>query len=96
MKGVIVLVGIATLIISCGKKEIKPEKLNYSLLDKIYKDVETTDLKAIDLKTNDIKTLNVPKYIKVYRGSFKDSNGNVVEGGYEWLKIDSGEPDTNF
>lgn len=92
---VIALLGI--ILVSCAKKEVKPKKINYSLLDEIYTQV---DKKAETLVSNIVekrgKVLKVPKYIKVFRGSYKDENGNVVEAGFQWLRIDDGIPDTNF
>lgn len=75
----------------------KVEVINYSLLDSIYGHVDVQVQKIIgDLKERESKVLRSPKYIKVYRGSFKDDKGNVVEGGFEWIKVDDGNPDTNF
>jgi len=37
-----------------------------------------------------------PEYIKVWRGSYRDSFGNYVEEGWEWIKIKEALPETNF
>ena len=93
-----IALGLAIVILtSCAEKKVEPKKLNYSLLDEIYTQV---DKKAETIVSNIVerrgKVLKVPKYIKVFRGSYRDENGNVVEAGFQWLRVDDGIPDTNF
>jgi hypothetical protein len=92
------LIGISVLITSCGVKTSQEvQRINYSLYDKLYNDAEKTALKPVEnVIIADKPVLNAPKYIKVYRGSYKDSNGNVIEGGTILLKVDDGEPKTDF
>ncbi len=97
MKKALILSLILSVLVSCAKKEIKPQKLNYSLFDEIYK-TPSQEVKSIvgNVVERRGKVLKVPKYIKVLRGSYKDENGNVVESGFEWIRVDDGIPDTNF
>jgi len=93
------LFGITFLFFfGCASKqpEVKPIK-EYSLYNYLYEKVEDEAVRKVDkIEEKDTTILNVPKYIKVYRGSYKDENGNVVSGGIELIKIDNGEPNTNF
>lgn len=99
MRKGIVFTAFAFLCFSCAGQvqESKVQKLNYSLLERIYTE---TDAKTLSVLSNVVErnstTLKSPRYIKVYRGSFRDEKGNVVEGGFEWIKVDDGLPDTNF
>ena len=36
------------------------------------------------------------EYMRVYRGSYKDDNGNLVEGGWELIRLRKETPDANF
>jgi len=92
------LVLVAVSITSCSAKtDQEVKRINYSLYDKLYNDAEKTALKPVEkIIIADKPVLNAPKYIKVYRGSYKDSNGNIIEGGIILLKIDDGEPNTDF
>jgi hypothetical protein len=94
----LMLLGLIPVFIGCSTKQVEVKQLsNYSLYDDLYENVEQKELEKIkNLKEKDITILNVPKYIKAYRGSYKDENGNVVAGGMEFIKIDNGEPNTNF
>ena len=85
-------------IASCGVKTNQDvQRINYSLYEKLYGDTEKADLKPVEkVIIADKPVLNAPKYIRVYRGSYKDSNGNIVEGGTILLKIDDGDPKTDF
>lgn len=90
---------ITTLCFSCASQvqENKVQSLNYSLLESIYNQVDIQSIKPVDSITLRSSTiLKSPSYIKVYRGSYKDEKGNVVESGFEWLKVDDGIPSTNF
>ena len=92
----VVLIGL--MLASCGTatKE-KVVKLNYSLLDSIYTQVDKQEVEKVrNVVERHSKVLKQAKYIKVYRGSYRDDNGNVVEGGFEYIRIDDGIPDTNF
>lgn len=40
--------------------------------------------------------LKQPSYIRAWRGSYNDSNGNFIEDGWEWVLLDKGGPDANF
>jgi len=86
------------LVASCSvKTDQEVQRINYSLYEKLYGDAEKTALKPVEkVIIADKPVLNAPKYIRVYRGSYKDSNGNVVEGGTILLKVDDGEPKTDF
>ena len=97
MRKALILSLIFSVLVSCAKKEIKPQKLNYSLFDEIYK-TPSQEVKNIvgNVVERRGKILKVPKYVKVLRGSYKDENGNVVESGFEWIRVDDGIPDTNF
>jgi hypothetical protein len=94
----IVIVLSSIWIVSCGVKTDKEiQRVNYSLYEKLYGNDEKIALKPVEkVIIADKPVLNTPKYIKVYRGSYKDSNGNVIEGGNILLKIDDGEPKTDF
>ena len=97
MKKVITGLLSVGLLTSCVKKPVQIKAVDYSLLDRIYQNVEKKDLEKIEkIREEDKKVLKIPRYIKVYRGSFKDENGNVVEGGFELIRIDDGAPDTDF
>lgn len=95
-KGLIALA--ALMLVSCAKKPVKVETVDYSLLDRIYKSVDEKDVKKIKAlgTLEGRKVVKCPEYIKVYRGSFKDENGNVVEGGFELIRINDATPDTDF
>ena len=97
MRKIVFLGLIVSVLVSCAEKEVKPQKLNYSLFDEIYK-TPSQEVKSIvgDIVERRGKVLKVPKYIKVFRGSYKDESGNVVESGFEWIRVDDGIPDTNF
>jgi len=97
-KVVIGLVLSSIWIASCGvKTDQEVQRINYSLYEKLYNDAEKTALKPVEkVIIADKPVLNMPKYIKVYRGSYKDSNGNVIEGGMILLKVDDGDPKTDF
>jgi hypothetical protein len=92
------LVSSSVLVASCGVKTNQDvQRINYSLYEKLYNDAEKTALSPVEkVIIADKPVLNAPKYIRVYRGSYKDSNGNVVEGGTILLKIDDGDPKTDF
>lgn len=92
------LIASSIWMASCGvKTDQNVQRINYSLYEKLYGDEEKTALKPIEkVIIADKPVLNAPKYIKVYRGSYKDSNGNIIEGGTILLKIDDGEPNTDF
>jgi hypothetical protein len=94
----ITLLLLSIWITSCSvKTDQNIQRINYSLYEKLYNDEEKTALKPVEKAIiADKPILNMPKYIKVYRGSYKDSNGNVIEGGTILLKIDNGEPNTDF
>jgi hypothetical protein len=94
----ITLLLLSIWIASCSVKTNQNiQRINYSLYEKLYNDEEKTALKPVEkVIIADKPVLNRPKYIKVYRGSYKDSNGNVIEGGTILLKIDNGEPNTDF
>lgn len=97
MKKVILIMAVPILV-ACGEATQKAKtKPDYSLLDEIYKKPEVKLKRLVNhIVERRGKVLKSPKYIKVYRGSYKDSKGNVVDGGYEWIKVDEGQPDTNF
>lgn len=40
--------------------------------------------------------LKHPEYLRVWRGSYNDSNGNFIEDGWEWILLERGGPDANF
>lgn len=95
----LVVIGLGLIIASCGANAGKQavEKNPYSLLDEIYSKPDKQVEKLVrDIKEKDGKVLRVPKYIKVYRGSYRDDKGNVVSGGFEYIRVDDGTPDTNF
>lgn len=89
---------VIPFMFGCAVKESNEVKaIDYSLYDEIYEKLEQKDIEKVKGLKEEHKTiLNVPKYIKVYRGSYKDENGNVVAGGMEFIKVDNGSPDTNF
>jgi hypothetical protein len=97
-KAIIGLIGMGALIASCSvKTDQDVQRINYSLYKKLYGDEEKVVLKPVEkVIIADKPVLNAPKYIRVYRGSYKDSNGNVIEGGTILLKIDDGTPNTDF
>lgn len=97
-KFVIGLVLSSVWIASCAvKTDQEVQRINYSLYEKLYGDEEKAILKPVqNVIIANKPVLNAPKYIKVYRGSYKDSSGNVIEGGIILLKIDDGEPNTDF
>ena len=95
----LVVIGLGLIIASCGANAGKQavEKNPYSLLDEIYAKPDKQIEKLVrDIQEKDGKVLRVPKYIKVYRGSYRDDKGNVVSGGFEYIRVDDGNPDTNF
>ncbi len=98
MKKILVVSIGLSILVGCSAKDVKVEQLSsYSLYDELYENVEEQELKKVkSLREEDKVILSVPKYIRVYRGSYKDENGNVVEGGMELIKIDNGEPNTDF
>lgn len=66
------------------------------LMDRIYK---PTDKKLESIaRVNEpyFQALRTPTYVKVYHGSYRDSQGNVINGGFMWLKVSDGTPKTNF
>jgi len=66
------------------------------LMDRIYK---PNDKKLESIaKVNEpyYQALRTPTYVKVYHGSYRDSQGNVINGGFMWLKVSNGTPKTNF
>jgi len=66
------------------------------LMDRIYKPKDKK-LESI-AKVNEpyFQALRTPTYVKVYHGSYRDSQGNVINGGFMWLKVSNGTPKTNF
>lgn len=98
MKKALLLVAVLGLF-SCAQEtqHQQVKKLNYSLFDKIYHQVDTQKINALTQVENpNVQTLNTPTYVKVFHGSYKDKEGNVINGGFMWLKLDSGSPSTNF
>lgn len=72
-------------------------QLDYSLLKNIYTQADNTVLEKVKtIRETSKETLKQPKYIRVYRGSYKDNRGNVVDAGFEYILVDDGTPDTNF
>ncbi len=82
---------------SCATKKVEKVKENYSFLKEIYEKPDKKVLESVkNLKHERKQVLKTPKYVKIYRGSYRDEKGNVVEGGIEYLLIDDATPNTNF
>lgn len=95
----VLLFGLASLsLFSCAENVSRSQAhINYSLLNTIYGSVSKQEKRQVEFLGPDNSThLNIPTYIKVYRGSYSDAQGNVQAPGFEWLKVTSGRPSTNF
>jgi len=66
------------------------------LMDRIYKPNDKKLESIAKVNKPYYQALRTPTYVKVYHGSYKDSQGNVINGGFMWLKVSNGTPKTNF
>ncbi len=100
MKKALLFLPIAFVLFSCASatanKEELSEEAHYSLMKKIYHSNDKKLESIVRVNEPYFQTLNSPLYVKVYHGSYKDSQGNVINGGFMWLKLSSGKPKTNF
>jgi len=91
----ILLVSCASTTATEGSQQLT-DYAKTPLVDKIYK---PNDKKLESIaKVNEpyYQALRTPTYVKVYHGSYRDSQGNVINGGFMWLKVSNGTPKTNF
>ncbi len=98
-KVIAVFLAFSVFLAGCSTKKVEAveKKSSYSLLDEIYsKPDEKVKELVRNMKEVRKEVLKSPKYIKIYRGSYRDEQGNVVLGGMEYLLIDDGTPDTDF
>ncbi len=97
MKKALVLALSLTLFSCAEQTHQQVKKLNYNLFDKIYNQADMHKINSLTQVENpNIQTLNTPTYVKVFHGSYKDKEGNVINGGFMWLKLNNGSPHTNF
>lgn len=64
----------------------------------IYQELEsrrTADVSKLEIRDTRHEFLD-PVYIKVWRGSYRDFNGNMVDEGWEWVLVTPGGPNANF
>jgi hypothetical protein len=66
------------------------------LMDRIYKPNDKKLESIARVNEPYFQALRTPTYVKVYHGSYRDSQGNVINGGFMWLKVSNGTPRTNF
>jgi hypothetical protein len=66
------------------------------LMDRIYKSNDKKLESIARVNEPYFQALRTPTYVKVYHGSYRDSQGNVINGGFMWLKVSNGTPKTNF
>jgi len=66
------------------------------LLKRIYKPNDKKLESIAKVNKPYFQALRTPTYVKVYHGSYRDSQGNVINGGFMWLKVSNGTPKTNF
>jgi len=66
------------------------------LLKRIYKPNDKKLESIARVNEPYFQSLRTPTYVKVYHGSYRDSQGNVINGGFMWLKVSNGTPKTNF
>jgi len=66
------------------------------LMDRIYKSNDKKLESIARVNKPYYQALRTPTYVKVYHGSYRDSQGNVINGGFMWLKVSNGTPKTNF
>jgi len=66
------------------------------LMDRIYKPNDKKLESIARVNKPYYQALRTPTYVKVYHGSYRDSQGNVINGGFMWLKVSNGTPKTNF
>ena len=66
------------------------------LLKRIYKPNDKKLESIARVNEPYFQALRTPTYVKVYHGSYRDSQGNVINGSFMWLKVSNGIPKTNF
>ena len=99
--GIIVL---PILLVSCAStttaaKEENQHLTSYAkipLMKRIYKPNDKKLESIARVNKPYFQALRTPTYVKVYHGSYRDSQGNVINGGFMWLKVSNGTPRTNF
>ncbi len=97
MKKLLVFVCFSMFLFSCAQTTKKVVHPNYDLMNEIYGPTTLNNLQQLfEAPAPNYQTLNAPTYIKVYHGSYQDKEGNVINGGFMWLKLSSGKPKTNF
>ena len=84
---------ILLCVASCASQSLPDlAKEGYSGL---YSDIsKKTDTKLVIEQKR--LPLSEPQYIRVWRGSYKDNKGNLIEDGWEWLLLREGGPNANF
>jgi hypothetical protein len=83
-------------VASCASRSSLP---NLTGKSEGYKGLYAETEKKIDTKLAIEKKrphLKQPAYIRAWRGSYNDGNGNFIEDGWEWILLDKGGPDANF
>ena len=84
------------LLASCAEQTKQVAHPDYNLMNEIY-GADMNKLQYVfQAPEPNYQTLNPPTYVKVYHGSYKDDQGNVINGGFMWLKLSNGKPETNF
>jgi len=104
MKKVILfgLSALPILLVSCASTTASEENQHLtryaktSLMDRIYKPKDKKLEFIARVNKPYFQALRTPTYVKVYHGSYRDSQGNVINGGFMWLKVSNGTPKTNF
>jgi hypothetical protein len=94
---------LPVLLVSCASttqaEEENQHLTSYAktpLMDRIYKPNDKKLESIARVNEPYFQALRTPTYVKVYHGSYKDSQGNVINGGFMWLKVSNGTPKTNF
>jgi hypothetical protein len=79
---------------SCASQSL-PDLTKEGSYSGLYSEIsKKTDTKlVIEQKRLPLSEL---QYIRVWRGSYKDNKGNLIEDGWEWLLLREGGPDANF
>jgi len=93
---------LSILFVSCASTTTTQENQQLTsyakipLMDRIYKPTDKKLESIARVNKPYFQALRTPTYVKVYHGSYRDSQGNVINGGFMWLKVSSGTPKTNF
>ena len=91
----IIFLLMISLLVSCAHQSIPRSAAMNTAYQGVYSNLEFNNSARLQIEAKR-PPISQSQYIHAWRGSYRDSRGNLVEDGWEWVRIKDEAPDANF